>query len=615
MVMETIAEGVSQHQESTPVDMKIDKITGNTENQKNKRNISQTQDQQAENTREPNNKEQNERAIKRPFLSHGIRRAKRKVRFDFLNAKNTVDAYNKWQQILTILRKIDTTTIIHTEEPDVAIHITEPLPTYENIKKYTKIEGIQKRNGDTKYGCITTITTARPIYEIKKLRQELVDVLIETNTYLKGTTLETVDTVEIGFFLGLHPSLTNIEWRTEQIRSAIGVPTLLPKFQLYRRQLQEGEAKTTCIVLSCAKPEAKILQTKLMQINQHALGKNVEFVPYQLRSVWPLQDYQNLFYQQNQYIQDVGAIAIQGITRDYMQYYDEEEKVTVQQFLLSHEKILSIEKSNTPTINKWWIMIKKEDTEEITKYLNTDMVRYMQTIQPVGTKTPYTPPKNIETNTFTNAESNQQVQEFSKILKQRIKIRPTPGKILQTPPSTGRQRQTYAQVTAKHPRMPQTPPVTEVVGKTQEQLEETQETLNKLTEAVSTIHTKITETSSLTPSIQQEHITSEIQKSSEQQIKTLANEMKAMMQNMMSQFMQTITNLITTLIPTILRSINPTQLNPGNIQMPVTPMQVQQGNTQNLGQHINIPYTPVAPTVPNITPGGHLSTAAPMQTV
>ena len=579
----------------------------------NKRTLSQTTNTQEKPHSQEKPQENNERVTKKPFSSHGIRRAKRKVRFDFLNATTTTEAYEHWKKFLTVLRKIDTTTIIHTHEENIAIHITDALPKFDQAQPYMKLEEVKKRNGESKYGSITTMTLARPIHETKKLYPELVDVLMETNTFLKTTLLETTDTVEIGFFIGLHPSLTNIEWRINQIKQVLGVPELLLKFQIYRRQLKEDTAKTTCMVISCAKPEARVLQTKLMQAPQHALGKQVEFVPYQLKSIWSIEEYKNLFYQQNQYIQDVGAIGIQGITEDTMQHFDEVEQVTIQQFLLSHEKILSIEKSNTPKLNKWWIIVKKDHLQEVTKYLNTDMVQYMNMHTPYGSKQRYIPPKDTTELEFPNITEHKNVSNFSDLLKQRLQARPKPTPSLSQPPQTGRQRQTYAKITAKNINPNRIERETKVATQTQQKLQETKDTLEELTKAVSHIQTQITEPSTLTPSLQPEAIAKEIKKSSDQQMQHLAQEMKTMMQTMMQQFMQTITNLITTLIPTIIQSLHGstqyTNLPSTNITGQTPPKQI--GVSQQLGTS----HTPNHPMAPNIGTGSHLSTVTPPQTV
>ena len=580
----------------------------------NKRTLSQTNTTQEKHQNQEKPNEGNERATKKQFSSHAIRRAKRKVRFDFLNATSKKEAYEHWKTILTVLRKIDTTIIIHTTEDNIAIHITDPLPQFDTAQQYMKLEEVKKRNGESKYGSITTMTLARPIHETKKLYPELIDVLIETNTFLKTTLLETTDTVEIGFFIGLHPSLTNIDWRINQIKQALGVPELTPKFQIYRRQLKEDSAKTTCMVISCAKPEARIIQTKLMQAPQHALGKHVEFVPYQLKSMWSIEEYKNLFYQQNQYIQDVGAIAIQGVTEATMQQIDEVEQVTIQQFLLSHEKILSLEKSNTPNLNKWWVIAKKEHLQEVTTYLNTEMVQYMNMHTPYGSKQRYIPPKDTTELEFPTIAEHKNVSQFSDLLKQRLQARPKPTPSLIQPPQTGRVRQeTYAKITAKNIQTNRNTRDTKADMKTQQKLQETKESLEELTKAVSNIHTQITEPSTLTPSIQPDVIAKEIKQNSDHQIQQLAQEMKKMMQTMMQQFMQTITNLITTLIPTIIQSLH------GSTQYTNIPTPTHMGQTpsKHLGvsQQIGTPQNPHRPIAPNIGTGSHLSTVTPIKTV
>ena len=93
------------------------------------------------------------------------------------------------------------------------------------------------------------VTMARPIQEMKRNQPTLIQVLQEENVFIRSTVLETTDTVEIGYFLGLHPSLTNLGWRGQQIAQRLGLPENIPQFQIYRRQLREGGHKTLCIVL------------------------------------------------------------------------------------------------------------------------------------------------------------------------------------------------------------------------------------------------------------------------------------------------------------------------------------------------------------------------------
>lgn len=123
--------------------------------------------------------------------------------------------------------------------------------------------------------------------------------------------------------------------------------------------------------------DAKDIQTRFTNAFPNTFGKRVEFRPYQLSEIWSKEDYMNLFHQKSKYIDDIGAVAFHGVTEWFMDQESGEEQ-SLQQFLLTHEKIISIEKSDTPRQGKWWVLAKKEDLEEVTKFLNTDVVSFME---------------------------------------------------------------------------------------------------------------------------------------------------------------------------------------------------------------------------------------------
>ena len=78
-----------------------------------------------------------------------------------------------------------------------------------------------QRQTHTKFACVTTVTTTRTIEELKRRDPLFIQTLSKLKVYIRRTNLSTADTVEVGFFVGLHPSLTNLHWRTEQIAKAI----------------------------------------------------------------------------------------------------------------------------------------------------------------------------------------------------------------------------------------------------------------------------------------------------------------------------------------------------------------------------------------------------------
>lgn len=86
------------------------------------------------------------------------------------------------------------------------------------------------------------------------------------------------------------------------------------KFQIYRRRLREGTNQTSCIVLTCAKQDVPLIQSKLTNYREDDLGKEVEFILYRMASYWSEKTYLEVFRKQNQYIEEVGVLPIQGIT-------------------------------------------------------------------------------------------------------------------------------------------------------------------------------------------------------------------------------------------------------------------------------------------------------------
>ena len=120
--------------------------------------------------------------------------------------------------------------------------------------------------------------------------------------------------VELGFFIGIHPSLMNVDWRKKQIRKAIRLNDKEAVFQIYKRRLTEGETSTSCMVVRCARKDAQDLQIKLTNAGENSFGKGVEYIPYSVGSVWTTKEFEQAFQHQNQYIYDMGAIQIQEIS-------------------------------------------------------------------------------------------------------------------------------------------------------------------------------------------------------------------------------------------------------------------------------------------------------------
>lgn len=415
---------------------------------------------------------------KSPYTGHANRKTLQKIRIDFLNVNNVGEALNKWRQVMETLKTIDPCLVIH-HGADISKDITpqNKIPKVSAAAPYAKMSEFKHHKAQKiRYACITTVTTSRPISEYKRTNQGLVPKLAEHQVFLRPTTLDTADTVEVGFFVGLHPSLTNVSWRSEQILNALPKAFQKTPIQLYRRKLTEGNLSTSCLVLRCKKSDSTILETQLTTLAQSALGKLVEFVPYSLRKHLPGGSFRDIFSTQNQFIEELGVIPVKGLPRAVMEAQYGPERQPFHKWLTDTQYINSVEPSNTPTINKWWILIQKKNHTTVQTLLTTTIKDQLQTIHP----------------TMEDYQADIQHDHYSDpippptthltALMARLSTR-TPSTPLLQPKTTGRNKPTYANAT-KHKQHSQQPTHQKVpIFHTVETVHTDPSTLTSLTQA------------------------------------------------------------------------------------------------------------------------------------
>ena len=237
------------------------------------------------------------------------------LQMDFLQVNTAGEALQKWSQTMKYLREVDNTLIIHHQQ-DPTLHNLphQTIPMAARAEPYADMTEQQNRQRtQAKFACVTTIATTRTLEELKRRDLLFIQTLSKLKVYIRQTNLSTADTVEVFFFVGLHPSLTNLQWRTEQIAKAINTKANAIPLHIYPRKLQEDTTATSAIVLRVPKKDARDAVTRLAQLPAGMLGKQVEFVPYSLIRHITDNSFRPLFSVQNQYIEDVGAIAIRGL--------------------------------------------------------------------------------------------------------------------------------------------------------------------------------------------------------------------------------------------------------------------------------------------------------------
>ena len=307
------------------------------------------------------------------------------LRMDFLQANSAGEALRKWGQTMQYLREVETTLIIHhSTDPKLHILPHQLIPTAALAASYTAMtERPNLRRTHTKFACVSTVTSTRTIEELKRRDPLFIQTLNNLKVFIRETTLTTADTVEVGFFVGLHPSLTNLQWRTDQISKVINTTGHVIPLHLYPRKLQETTTATSAIVLRVPKTDAREVVTRLAHLPAGTLGKQVEFFPYSLIRHTLNNSFRPLFSVQNQYIAEVGATAIWGLPMAVMETpHGNKSPKPFHQWLLESKYVQSVEPSNLSGEDKWWILTNTNTQTQLNKHLTTTVKDIMLKIHP-----------------------------------------------------------------------------------------------------------------------------------------------------------------------------------------------------------------------------------------
>ena len=102
--------------------------------------------------------------------SHSKRAKKQTIRVEFLKVNTIGEAFQKWTQVMTLLRKTDCLLMIqHKQDPTMHISPQHPIPLTRAAKLYTQRTELQTQSHQqAKFACVTTITTNRTIAELKR---------------------------------------------------------------------------------------------------------------------------------------------------------------------------------------------------------------------------------------------------------------------------------------------------------------------------------------------------------------------------------------------------------------------------------------------------------------
>ena len=166
-----------------------------------------------------------------------------------------------------------------------------------------------------------------------------------------------------------------------------------------------------------------------MDLAEGELGLRVDFIPYNMKDQVKNSSFINICSTQNASFQEMGALAIEGITEEKMLTGTSTKSTPPHQRIKEQPEIIRIEKSDTPKINKWWILFYKDQQEDVNVFIDDKMQQYLKqhypttvkpirTANPIAKGTPRTP--HLHANTLL------------RWLQERA-----PSHVLKTPPPTG----------------------------------------------------------------------------------------------------------------------------------------------------------------------------------
>ena len=374
--------------------------------------------------------------------SNATSMTKQTFRIEFMGVNTIGEAQNKWIQMMKFLREVDPPMIIHNNK-DTSLPILphEQIPPASRVDRFAIMTEIKhRRSHQAKYACVTTIETRETISTHKRENSTFIPTLTKLKVFIRHTQLKTADSVEVGFFVGMHPSLTNITWRTEQITKLLSEFNQQPPIQLYPRKLTEGSTSTSVIVVRCPKHDATQVVTQLTTLPPGVYGKQVEFIPYSIIRQTSNNSLRHIFTLQNKYILDVGAISIHGIPLETMESAYGKTKQPFHQWLLESKYVLSVEQSDSPNQNKWWILTHKDHMQQLNKHLTTTVKDIMVKIHPDPTA------YDVRQSEDDQKDDDPLSPQYTSLLERLAKR--TPLEEILTPNLTGRAR--YADIARNH---------------------------------------------------------------------------------------------------------------------------------------------------------------------
>ena len=254
------------------------------------------------------------------------------------------------------------------------------------------------RNGNKKVTLYCTIESFNTINKLKYM-EPLNSHIMGQNIWIKPDFYSTKIVSSPGFFISLHPKITNKQMYTKELSEIIGQmeidpleevvndwytmkqhtvqnkQAMVPNFHLETSIRKWGGLKTEVVRVLCAMEDAKYVKYLLAEAGSQGQIKKGTFVPTGIHLMEGKDVMTSLLREQQAFIENVTSFQISGISYSDMKIASK-EKGSIQQLLLSCDGVFAVEPTfQTEQRGSWILVVSKDKIREVTKFIEINLAQ------------------------------------------------------------------------------------------------------------------------------------------------------------------------------------------------------------------------------------------------
>ena len=348
-----------------------------------------------------------------------------KIEFNLAASTTQFSVRHSALAVFKLMKDIDPTLTLRSVQDNITQwDDINKLPSDAAFGTHFNVREDASRSGSKKIVVHTKIISKIRLNEIK-YNEKIISYLKNNNIYMKADRFEMRKLASPGFFIDLHPRLTNLpefqrdlthrmqttrvkdskvidEWRemnnvktnTTNSTDSIEMITeklnhIVPEFYLHTGQRSfgggENRVQTDCLIIQCAESDAQYMKSLLSSIYENINDKFAQgmFVPAGIHLIESPAVLCSLLRRHNKYLQQTTAIPIFGlkveafdavVTLDSGEIMDISEYIS--RFLPCIEKFEQTNK--TESEGKWFILTKKTQVNDVYEFIDKTFKRLFE---------------------------------------------------------------------------------------------------------------------------------------------------------------------------------------------------------------------------------------------